>query len=144
MFFPFFSYVSKSVRWKQARERSFQRRALMRSIALLKISVILGAFSAVLVLSPACKAQSEIAPDHFDGTDSWATTAQKVGPVKSHQMLAAGKANHAKPGFRTISRFTTKSSSSPPPHQIHSGILTRREAREQRVKQQDNQRHKRN
>ena len=33
------------------------------------------ALMGAIFVAPACKAQSEINPDHFDGTDSWATAA---------------------------------------------------------------------
>jgi hypothetical protein len=33
-----------------------------------------------LLLSPTCKAQSEVSPDHFDGTDSWATASRPQAP----------------------------------------------------------------
>jgi len=45
---------------------------------LLKLTVLLFGVAAALVLTPACKAQSEISPDHFDGTDSWAEAARPV------------------------------------------------------------------
>jgi hypothetical protein len=45
---------------------------------------------AAVVLAPACKAQSEISPDHFDGTDSWAAAAQKVhAPVEKGAVAKA-------------------------------------------------------
>jgi hypothetical protein len=43
----------------------------MKPFGMLKIPVMLLGLGAALILSPACKAQAEIAPDHFDGTDSW-------------------------------------------------------------------------
>lgn len=46
----------------------------MKSIAMWKMPILLGSLGAVLLLSPAAKAQSELAPDHFDGTDSWEMT----------------------------------------------------------------------
>lgn len=48
----------------------------MKRLILLKLSALLFGIGAALVLTPACKAQSEISPDHFDGTDSWATAAR--------------------------------------------------------------------
>ena len=44
--------------------------------------VLMGA----MFLAPSCKAQSEISPDHFDGTDSWAAaelTSQPARPAPS-------------------------------------------------------------
>ena len=106
----------------------------MEPFSLFKMSVILSGLAAMLVFSPACKAQSEIAPDHFDGADPWATMAHKVGPVKSHQMLASSQANHDRPKFRP----------SKPAHRIQSVIPTRREARAQKVKEQENHNQQRN
>ena len=48
----------------------------MKPFSLLKIPMILVGFGAVLLLAPACKAQSEVSPDHFDGTDSWEIAAR--------------------------------------------------------------------
>ena len=50
----------------------------MKHSILLKLSVLFMGIGGALVLTPACKAQSEISPDHFDGTDSWATSARPV------------------------------------------------------------------
>lgn len=57
----------------------------MKSFAMWKMPILLGSLGAVLLLSPAAKAQSEIAPEHFDGTDSWETTyrAQAVKTSKT-------------------------------------------------------------
>ena len=50
----------------------------MKHFILLKLSVLLFGIGAALVLTPACRAQSEISPDPFDGTDCWATAARPV------------------------------------------------------------------
>ncbi len=55
----------------------------MKPFSLLKIPVLLAGFGALLFFTPACKAQSEISPDHFDGTDSWEIAAQKPVPQKA-------------------------------------------------------------
>jgi hypothetical protein len=49
----------------------------MKPFSLLKLPALLLGFGAVLILTPSCKAQSEVNPDHFDGTDSWAATAKR-------------------------------------------------------------------
>lgn len=64
--------------------------AQVKHFRLLKLPLLVVGMGAALLLSPACKAQSEISPDHFDGTDSWAAAAQKVRP--SVQKQAAAKA----------------------------------------------------
>ena len=69
----------------------------MKSFAMWKMPILLGSLGAVLLFSPAAKAQSEIAPDHFEGTDSWETTyraqAGKVSKtnLKEHAKVAQSK-----------------------------------------------------
>jgi hypothetical protein len=60
--------------------------APVKSFSLLKLPVLLAGWGALLLFSPACKAQSEVNPDHFDGTDTWAVAAQK--PVTSQDKAA--------------------------------------------------------
>jgi hypothetical protein len=60
----------------------------VKHFILLKLSVLLLGIGGALVLPPTCKAQSEISPDHFDGTDSWATSARQVH-VQSQRQPAA-------------------------------------------------------
>jgi len=48
----------------------------------LRIALPLVVGAVALLWAPACKAQSEVSPDHFDGTDSWAAAAQAPHPVK--------------------------------------------------------------
>lgn len=50
----------------------------MKRFVLLKLAVLTFGVGAAFILTPSCKAQSEISPDHFDGTDSWATDARPV------------------------------------------------------------------
>jgi hypothetical protein len=52
----------------------------MKPFSLWKLPAVLLGFGAVLVLSPACKAQ-EVSPDRFDGSDSWVAAAQKAVPA---------------------------------------------------------------
>jgi hypothetical protein len=63
----------------------------MKAFAPFKLPLILGGLVAALAFSPACKAQSEISPDHFDGTDSW--VAHAIAPAKSHGKLVARQLN---------------------------------------------------
>lgn len=60
----------------------------MKPFNLLKIPMMLVGLGAALVLAPRCKAQSEVSPDHFDGTDSWEIAARtpvapKAKPAKA-------------------------------------------------------------
>ena len=41
-----------------------------------------------MLLAPACKAQSEISPDHFDGTESWAAPTQAAHAAKPAPSMA--------------------------------------------------------
>lgn len=67
----------------------------MKRFILLKLSVLFFAAAAALILTPACKAQSEISPDHFDGTDSWAAAAQPAH-VQPQKKTAAKPSVQAK------------------------------------------------
>jgi hypothetical protein len=49
----------------------------MKPFRLLKLPMILVGFGALAASAPSCKAQSEVSPDHFDGTDGWETAARK-------------------------------------------------------------------
>lgn len=50
----------------------------MKPFVMFRIPVLLLRLGAALVLSPASRAQPEIAPDHFHGTDSWEAAARKA------------------------------------------------------------------
>lgn len=63
---------------------AFCRIGLMSALALT---------AAALLVSP-CKAQSEISPDHFDGTDAWAAAAQT--PAHAKLVSSAAKATPAR------------------------------------------------
>ena len=60
----------------------------MKHSILLKLSVLLFGIGAAQVLTPVCKAQSEISPDHFDGADTWAMAARPVHPQTQKQTAA--------------------------------------------------------
>jgi hypothetical protein len=64
----------------------------VKPFSLLKIPVLLAGFGALLFFAPACKAQSEISPDHFDGTDAWEIAAHK--PVVRKAMVAPERASY--------------------------------------------------
>jgi hypothetical protein len=48
----------------------------MKPFNLLKILTLALGFGALMLFAPSCKAQSEVSPDHFDGTDSWEIAAR--------------------------------------------------------------------
>ena len=53
----------------------------MKPLSLLKIPMKLVSLGAIALFAPSCKAQSEVSPDHFDGTDPWEIAART--PVAS-------------------------------------------------------------
>ena len=61
----------------------------MRHFMSLKLPFFLLGIGAALLLTPACKAQSEISPDHFDGTDSWVAAGQKVHSAAQKRVAKA-------------------------------------------------------
>ena len=54
----------------------------MKSFGMFRISIIVLGFAAAMSVAPQCRAQSEVDPDHFDGTDSW----QAVALTKIHML----------------------------------------------------------
>jgi hypothetical protein len=62
----------------------------MKPFSLLKIPVLLLSFGAVMLFTPNCKAQSEVSPDHFDGTDPWEIAARKPVAPKTRPATAPG------------------------------------------------------
>lgn len=70
----------------------------MKFLSTMKIGMFLLGLGAALALAPQSRAQSEVAPDHFDGTDSWAAAAAaKVPAPKAKQFpVAATQARNQK------------------------------------------------
>jgi hypothetical protein len=67
----------------------------MKSFRMLNIPVMLLGFGVAIIISPACKAQSEVAPDHFDGSEPWVASQsapRKVSPAKDKQTPSASQA----------------------------------------------------
>ena len=65
-------------------------KAKAKPVVLFKLTLVACGIGAALLLTPACKAQSEISPDHFDGTDSWAVAAQTVNtPLRKLRVAKA-------------------------------------------------------
>jgi hypothetical protein len=89
----------------------------MKSFRMLNIPMMLLGLGAALILSRTCKAQSEIAPDHFDGTDSWAASQaapHKAAALKLKQTPPALQArNHQTDSVATL-RLAAKRASSLP------------------------------
>jgi len=72
----------------------------VKSFSLLKLPVLLAGFGALLLFSPACKAQSEVNPGHFDGTDTWEVAARKpvTSKTKPTPAIASYQANNQRAG----------------------------------------------
>lgn len=61
----------------------------MKPLVLLKWLFLLGSLGVVLLLPPTCKAQSEIAPDHFDGPNT-----EPLEKPKTFAAAETNKTNH--------------------------------------------------
>ncbi|HLZ90753.1 MAG TPA: hypothetical protein VKQ28_03485 [Candidatus Acidoferrum sp.] len=64
----------------------------MKSFIYYKLPLLLLTLGGALILAPQASAQSEIAPDHFDGTDSWAAAAVAKVPAKAGPRTAPAAA----------------------------------------------------
>jgi len=62
----------------------------VKLFSLLKIPAIVWGLGALVVFAPTCKAQSEVSPDHFDGTDPWEIAARKPVAAKAKPTSATG------------------------------------------------------
>jgi hypothetical protein len=72
----------------------------MKPFIFYKLPIVLLCLGGALILAPQSRAQSEIAPDHFDGTDSWAAAASVKAPAqkaKPQYAQAASQARNNKP-----------------------------------------------
>jgi hypothetical protein len=65
-----------------------ERETPVKEFVSVKMSILFLGIGAALFLAPACKAQSEISPDHFDGTDAWAVSSQTPHP-STHKQTSA-------------------------------------------------------
>jgi hypothetical protein len=72
----------------------------MKLFSLLKIQLFLVGLGALLLFSPTCKAQSEVSPDHFDGTDTWEVAARKpvAAKIKATTVTESYQAQNMKAG----------------------------------------------
>src|SRR5579859_5980094 len=76
----------------------------MKSFTVYRLPAFLLCLGGALILAPASRAQSEVAPDHFDGTDSWAAAAAAKVPTKKTQPQpsAAPSARSNKPAAPSL------------------------------------------
>jgi len=69
----------------------------VKSFSFCKLPLVLLGLGGALFFAPQSRAQSEIAPDHFDGTDSWAAAAAaKVQAPKAKPRTATATSQSAK------------------------------------------------
>jgi hypothetical protein len=81
----------------------------MKPFAALKFCMPVLGLGTVLLLAPQARAQSEINPDHFDGTDSWAAApAVKAPAPKATKPVAASalQAKNKKSGAQASAQLT--------------------------------------
>jgi hypothetical protein len=110
----------------------------MKPFSLLKIPVLLLGFGALLVFTPTCKAQSEINPDHFDGTDSWERATQKpVLSIGKHApILASAQSQDKKPGSTPTFQLATARDSAKPTREDAVVLQDKRKAAGRKPKNQ--------
>ena len=61
----------------------------MKAFTICKLAVLLVGLGGVLTFAPQARAQSEVSPDHFDGTDSWAAAASARAPKATSHLAPA-------------------------------------------------------
>lgn len=80
----------------------------MKSFNFISLPLVVFALGGVLTLAPGARAQSDVAPDHFDGTDSWAAGALAKAPAakpSQHAAMAkqqAGRSRSATPAVQPV------------------------------------------
>lgn len=68
----------------------------MKHFLPLRLPLLLLGIGGAILLTPACRAQSEISPDHFDGSDSWAAAAAETVHAPVERQAVAKTALPAK------------------------------------------------
>jgi hypothetical protein len=97
----------------------------VKPFSLLKIPVVVVGFGALLFFAPACKAQSEVSPDHFDGTDPWEMAARKpvTARTKTGATPASYQAQNKKAGSGANLQLTAVRETSTPAN--HNAVIVR-------------------
>ena len=78
----------------------------MKPYSMLKTSILVCSFGGALMLSPTCKAQSEVAPDHFEGgnTEPWEKASRFAPPQSAKanpkQAASEGQTHKTSPGAK--------------------------------------------
>jgi hypothetical protein len=84
----------------------------MKPFTFYKLPIVLLCLGGALVLASPSRAQSEIAPDHFDGTDSWAAAASAKAPAqkaKPQPALATSQARNNMPAAPPLEPVAARS-----------------------------------
>src|SRR5258708_12059986 len=94
-------------------------RSPVKLFSLLKIPAMIFGFGVLAVFAPSCKAQSEVSPDHFDGTDSWEIAARKPVAAKGKHAPTTGSyqdQNKKTPAGATLHLASSRDTLTPIPH----------------------------
>jgi hypothetical protein len=86
----------------------------MKSFISLRLPLVIFVLGGAFLLVPQSRAQSEVAPDHFDGTDSWAAAASAkvhASKPKSNSAPATPQAQNNKPSLVSVAAHESASSS---------------------------------
>jgi hypothetical protein len=73
----------------------------MKSFCFLKLPLVMFALGGVLTFAPGARAQSDVAPDHFDGTDSWAASASVQAPSVKPKPLSVAATQQVRSSHST-------------------------------------------
>ena len=75
----------------------------MKPSTVLRMTLGLAGLTVALALAPASRAQADVAPDHFDGTDSWAAAAAVPAAKSTLNATASTTSTHStKPGSASV------------------------------------------
>ena len=107
----------------------------MKSFVMWKLPVLVVGFGAALIFSPACKAQSEVSPDHFDGTDPWEIATKAPAPKTNHK-AAPVQARTSKPDSGAIVQLAAARDLSTPSPQDAVAVQDKRKTVARKPKKQ--------
>jgi len=88
----------------------------MKPFSFCKLPIVLVCLGGALALAPQSRAQSEIAPDHFDGTDSWAAAAStkaRAQKAKPQSALTTSQTRNSKPAAPALQPVAARSVTAP-------------------------------
>lgn len=74
---------------QRSKARRPRKRVPVKAFTICKLTVLLIGLGGVLTFAPQARAQSEVSPDHFDGTDSWAAAASAKASAPKHNPASA-------------------------------------------------------